>query len=106
MMLIGIHALRRHLTATSDETEQLASRVAGRIWELPEVNAEDIRKILAGTMGDRELEAAMRLLGRDEQLMSSPRRLGNVLEVAGGIASKTKSGITLEHLTKALRVAA
>jgi len=106
MVLVGIHALRRHLIGTDEQTEQLASRVAGRIWELPEIHADDVQKILAGTMSDREVEAAMKLLGRDEQLISSPRRLGNVLEVAGALAHKAKSPLTIEHLTKALKVAA
>ncbi|MGH7339178.1 MAG: AAA family ATPase [Candidatus Rokuibacteriota bacterium] len=105
MLLVGIQALGHHLIATNEETEQLASRVSGRIWKMPDIEAEDLRLILAGTMDERHLEQAMGLLGRDEQLMCSPRRMGNVLEVAGTFAARAKSPITLDHIAKAMKAA-
>ncbi len=107
MLLVGIGALKRHLTGRSEETEQLASRVSGRIWELPEINESDVEKILGATMAERERDAAMRLLREDPQTLASPRRMGNLLEVAGVFARKDNGGaITVEHLRKAMRVAA
>lgn len=106
MVLSGIGSLRRHLVGTSDETEQLASRVSGRIFELPDLNGHDVRSILVAAMGVREAERALGVIERHETIMASARRLGNVLEMASAFAHKAKAGLAIEHVEKALKVAA
>ncbi len=106
MVLSGIGGLRRHLVGTSDETEQLASRVSGRIFELPDLNGEDVHKILVAAMGAREAERAFGLIERHETIMASARRLGNVLEMASAFAHRAKADLSVDHVTKALKVAA
>jgi len=106
LLLVGIHALRRHLVGISEETEQLASRVSGRIWELPEVSERDVEKILRAVMHERDVEAAMAMLHKDPQLLASHRRTGNFLEIAGSFAKKGNGTITLDHLRQAMRIAA
>jgi len=107
MMLVGIPSLKRHLIATNDETEQLASRVSGgRIFEMPDLNEHDVRKILDVAMPAREAERAFALMAHDEQLMSSARRVGNILEMASVYAKKNEGKMLFEHVEKAVRAAA
>lgn len=106
MVLVGIRALRRSLCGVSEELEQLASRVAGRIWELPELNEADLALLLGACMRESDVEAALELLGRDPQVLSSARRACNVLEIAGKVAEKGGGPVTLAHLKAALKLAA
>ncbi len=109
VVLVGIPSLQRHLTSKSEEYEQLASRVAGRVHELPEFSIDDARLMFAAVMPERDVERAIAMLKSDPQMMASGRRLGNLLEDAGKFASKRTGGagaMTLEDLSKAMRLAA
>lgn len=106
LMLCGISSLERRLIAVDDETEQLASRLAGRVFHLPELNAEDVHKILVAGMGKHEADRAFKLIEREPDLMASARRLGNVLEMASAFANRKKAQLAIEHLEKAIQVAA
>lgn len=106
VILVGIPSLARHLTSRSEEYEQLASRVAGRVHELPEFSLDDARLMFEAVMGERDVQQAIALLKGDPQTMSSGRRLGNLLEDAGKFASRRGSHMSLDDLQKALRLAA
>jgi DNA transposition AAA+ family ATPase len=106
IVLCGIPSLARHLTSKSEEYEQLASRVSGRVHELPEFSLDDARLMFEAVMGERDVERAMAMLKSDPQTMSSGRRLGNLLEDAGKFAKKRDGVMGLDDLQKALRLAA
>lgn len=106
IVLCGIPSLARHLSSKSEEYEQLASRVAGRVHELPEFSLDDARLMFDAVMNERDVERAMTMLKSDPQTMSSGRRLGNLLEDAGKFASRRNSTMSLDDLQKALRLAA
>lgn len=106
IVLCGIPSLQRHLTSRSEEYEQLASRVSGRIYELPEFSIDDARLMFEAVMGERDVQQAIAMLKGDPQTMSSGRRLGNLLEDAGKFASRRGSSMSLDDLQKAMRLAA
>lgn len=106
IVLVGIPSLQRHLTSRSEEYEQLASRVSGRIYELPEFSIDDAQLMFEAVMGERDVQQAMAMLKGDPQTMSSGRRLGNLLEDAGKFASRRGATMSLDDLQKALRLAA
>jgi DNA transposition AAA+ family ATPase len=106
IVLVGIPSLARHLSSKSEEYEQLASRVAGRVHELPEFSLDDARLMFEAVMGEKDVERAMALLKGDPQTMSSGRRLGNLLEDAGKFASRRGAAMSLDDVQKALRLAA
>lgn len=106
LLLVGIHALKRHLVGTNEFTEQLAYRVSGRIWELPDVTEQDVEQLLHAVMKEGDVDHAMTLLRRDPQALSSHGRAGNFLEIAGSFAKKAGGLITLDHLKQAMRHAA
>lgn len=106
VVLVGIPSLARHLTSKSEEYEQLASRVAGRVHELPEFSLDDARLMFEAVMNDKDVQQAMAMLKSDPQTMSSGRRLGNLLEDAGKFASRRNSPMSLDDLHKAMRLAA
>lgn len=105
-VLVGIPSLQRHLTSKSEEYEQLASRVAGRVHELPEFSIDDARLMFDAVMPERDVERAIAMLKSDPQTVSSGRRLGNLLEDAGKFASRRGSSMSLDDLQKAMRLAA
>jgi DNA transposition AAA+ family ATPase len=106
VLLVGIGSLRRHLIGSSEETEQIASRVSGRLWEMPDITEDDVRLILGGVLPDPDTDQAMELLKRDPQLLSSARRLGNFIEIAGVLSKKNNGRMTVEHIRQAMRLAA
>ena len=106
IVLCGIPSLARHLSSKSEEYEQLASRVAGRIHELPEFSLDDARLMFEAVMSAGDVDRAMSLLKSDPQTMSSGRRLGNLLEDAGKFASRRGGGMTVDDVQKAVRLAA
>lgn len=106
MVLVGIRALKRHLVGTSEELEQLASRVANRIWEMPEFNESDLELLLSAVMRESDVAPAIELMIKDPQLQSSARRACNALEIAGKLAEKDGGKISLTHLKHALKLAA
>ncbi len=106
VVLVGIPSLQRHLTSKSEEYEQLASRVAGRVHELPEFSLDDARLMFEAVMPERDVERAIALLKSDPQTMASGRRLGNLLEDAGKFAHKRNGAMSLDDLQKAMRLAA
>jgi DNA transposition AAA+ family ATPase len=106
MVLVGIRALKRQLVGTSEELEQLASRVSGRIWELPDFNEADLALLLEAVVRPDDLEAAMDLIKRDPQTQGSARRVCNALEIAGKLAERDGGKIKLAHLRAGLKVAA
>lgn len=106
VVLCGIPSLARHLSSKSEEYEQLASRVAGRIYELPEFSLDDARLMFEAVMSEKDVDRAMTLLKGDPQTMSSGRRLGNLLEDAGKFASRRGAAMSLDDVQKALRLAA
>lgn len=106
MVLVGIRALKRHLIGTSEELEQLASRVSGRIFELPEFNEADLQLFLNVLVTERDRAAALELFSTDPQLEGSARRACNLLEIAGKYATKQGGAITLAHLRQAMKFAA
>jgi|CXWL01.1.fsa_nt_gi DNA transposition AAA+ family ATPase len=106
LLLVGISTLQRYLVGHTPELEQLASRVSGRVWTLPELTREDVRLILSGILEEDLLDEAMRVLAADPQLLSSARRVNNFLEIAGKFATTTNGSITLDHIRKAMKLAA
>lgn len=109
VVLAGIKGLKRLLTGTSEEYEQLASRVSGRIFELPEFNEADLALLLEAIVHPSDHDAVMELLGADPRTAGSPRRACNVLEVAGRLAESDRtsdSKIKVKHLRDAMKVAA
>lgn len=106
IVLVGIPSLARHLSSKSEEYEQLASRVAGRVHELPEFSLDDARLMFEAVMGEKDVDRAIALLKGDPQTMSSGRRLGNLLEDAGKFASRRGTAMSLDDVQKALRLAA
>ena len=106
MVLVGIPSLARHLSSKSEEYEQIASRVAGRVHELPEFGLSDARLMIDAVMPERDVERAMALLKSDPQTLASGRRLGNLLEDAGKFAKRRDGTMTLEDVQKAMRLAA
>ena len=106
MVLVGIRALRRLLTGTSEEYEQIASRVSGRIFELPEIDDTDRALILHEVIHADDLDAVMDVITADPLLGGSARRVCNVLEIAGKFAEKAGGKIRLKHLKDAMKVAA
>jgi DNA transposition AAA+ family ATPase len=107
VVLCGIPSLARHLSSKSEEYEQLASRVAGRVRELPEFSLDDARLLFEAGMRTEDVGPTMALLKDDPQTIQSGRRLGNVLEDAGKFASRRgDSRITIEDVRKALKMAA
>lgn len=106
VVLCGIPSLARHLSSKSEEYEQLASRVAGRVHELPEFSLDDARLMFEAVMESKDVERAMGLLKSDPQTMGSGRRLGNLLEDAGKFASRRGDRMSLNDVEKALRLAA
>jgi len=106
VVLSGITTLRRWLTGTSDELEQLASRVAGRIWELPSFNEQDLTLLLSAVMKTDDVEAGLALFKQDPRLLGSARRIAYALEVAGRSSEKQHgkgSKVTLRHLAEAIK---
>ena len=106
IVLVGIPSLARHLSSKSEEYEQLASRVSGRVHELPEFSLDDARLMFAAVMSAQDVERAMTMLKSDPQTMSSGRRLGNLLEDAGKFAGRRNRAMSLDDLQKAMRLAA
>lgn len=106
IVLVGIPSLARHLSSKSEEYEQLASRVAGRVHELPEFSLADAKLMFDAVMPKQDVERALAMLKSDPQTMSSGRRLGNLLEDAGKFAKKRDGTMSLDDLQKALRLAA
>lgn len=106
IVLVGIPSLQRHLTSRSEEYEQLASRVSGRIYELPEFSLDDAQLMFEAVMSERDVQQAIAMLKGDPQTMSSGRRLGNLLEDAGKFASRRGASMSLDDLQKAMRLAA
>ncbi len=106
IVLCGIPSLQRHLTSRSEEYEQLASRVSGRIYELPEFSLDDAQLMFEAVMSERDVQQAIALLKGDPQTISSGRRLGNLLEDAGKFASRRGASMSLDDLQKAMRLAA
>ena len=106
IVLCGIPSLARHLSSKSEEYEQLASRVAGRVHELPEFSLDDARLMFEAVMSEKDVDRAMGLLKGDPQTMSSGRRLGNLLEDAGKFASRRGDRMSVNDVEKALRLAA
>jgi len=106
IVLFGIRSLKRLLTGVSEESEQMASRVAGRIWDIPEVNDNDLALILGAVMPEEQVQAALEMLGSDPQLLTSPRRLCNVLEISGRIAQKGRASLALKHIQQAMKLSA
>ena len=56
IVLVGIPNLRRHLTPKNEEYEQIASRVAGRIYDLPEFSLDDARLMFEAVMPARDVD--------------------------------------------------
>ncbi len=106
IVLVGIGKLRRYLTGTTEEYEQLASRVGSRLWELPEFTLTDVKLLLGGVMRDQELDKAMDLVKSDPRSISSGRWLGDLLEDAAKFAKKRGGAIALEDVRRAMRLAA
>lgn len=107
MVLVGIPALARHLSSRSEEYEQLASRVASRVYELPEFSSDDARLMLEAGARAEDIEASMSLLSGDPQTVASGRRLGSILEDAGKFAKmRGANRIAFEDIKKAVRLAA
>ncbi|MDP1860252.1 MAG: AAA family ATPase, partial [Gemmatimonadaceae bacterium] len=106
VVLCGIPSLARHLSSKSEEYEQLASRVAGRVHELPEFSLDDARLMFEAVMSEKDVDRAIGLLKGDPQTMSSGRRLGNLLEDAGKFASRRGEMMSVGDVEKALRFAA
>lgn len=106
IVLVGIPSLARHLSSKSEEYEQLASRVAGRVHELPEFSLADAKLMFDAVMPRQDVERAIAMLKSDPQTMSSGRRLGNLLEDAGKFAKRRDGIMSLDDLQKALRLAA
>lgn len=109
MVLGGIKGLERILTGTNEVYEQLASRVSGRIFKLPEFNEADLALLTEVAVSPGDHEAVMALLGDDPRTAGSPRRACNVLEVAGRLAESDRSSdgkIKIKHLRDAMKVAA
>ena len=106
IVLFGIRSLRRMLTGFSEEAEQMASRVSGRIWEIPDVTEDDLDVILAGVMTADQRERVLEVLKKDPQLLSSPRRLCNVLEISGSLAKKQRTPLTVVHVRQAMALSA
>jgi DNA transposition AAA+ family ATPase len=105
VVLVGIPSLARHLSSKSEEYEQIASRVAGRVHELPEFTLDDARLMFEAVM-PKDVERAMAILKSDPLTMSSGRRLGNLLEDAGKFAKRRDGIMSLDDIQKALRLAA
>jgi hypothetical protein len=106
MLLVGINDLKRHLIGTSEKFEQLASRVSGRIYELPPIIEADLVQILRAVLREGDVEPVMKLLRQDPQLLTSVRRMSNFLQIAGILATKDGGKMTLVHVQKALKYAA
>lgn len=106
LVLVGIPSLARHLSSKSEEYEQIASRVAGRVHELPEFSLADAKLMFDAVMPEKDVERALSLLKSDPQTMSSGRRLGNLLEDAGKFAKRRDGTMTLDDIQKAMRLAA
>ncbi|MDT7040836.1 AAA family ATPase [Candidatus Nitronereus thalassa] len=106
IVLFGTRELKRILTAIDERSEQMASRVAGRIWEIPEVDRNDLALILGAVMPEDHVEEALHLLEDDPSTLTSPRRLGNVIEIAGRLAQKHKGALGLTHIRQAMKLSA
>lgn len=106
MLLVGINDLKRHLTGTSEKFEQLASRVSGRIWELPPIIERDLVQILSALLRESDIEPVMKMLRQDPLLLTSVRRMSNFLEIACIYAMKDNGKMTITHVQKALQYAA
>ncbi len=109
VVLVGITTLRRWLTGTNDELEQLASRVSGRIWELPEFTEQDVRLLLEAVMAKPDVDAALSLFKQDPRTLVSARRVAYALETAGRASEKQYgkgSKVHLVHFKAALEKAA
>lgn len=107
IVLFGIQKLKRILTGVDDESEQIASRVAGRIFEVPEVNEQDLALILAAVMPEQQVETAIQMMrDADPQAISTPRRMCNVLEIAGKIAERKNHQLGIKDIQDAMRLSA
>lgn len=107
VVLIGITDMRQGLIVPSGEMEQIASRIASRLWTLPEFNVSDMRLFLHAVMKEHEtdVDQAMAMIEQDPQLTASGRRLGNLLEDAARFAKKRGGSLTLDDLGRALKLA-
>jgi DNA transposition AAA+ family ATPase len=108
LVLIGIGSiLRPKLEHPAPDMEQIASRASGRTWNLPEIDDSDFELMLGGVMREKDIEPALKLMReRDPQLLASPRRMGNLVEIACRIAKKQGTPVTIEHIKQALKYAA
>ena len=107
VLLLGCQSLGRRLAGVSEDTEQLASRLAGRIYSLPPVTEADLALILSAVLGDDDVAAVLDLLRRaDPASIASPRRMGNLIEIAGQIASRKKEPLAERHIAAAVKAAA
>lgn len=106
LVLVGIPSLARHLSSKSEEYEQIASRVAGSVHELPEFSLADAKLMFDAVMPKQDVERALAMLKSDPHTMHSGRRLGNLLEDAGKFAKKRDGTMNLDDLHKAMRLAA
>jgi DNA transposition AAA+ family ATPase len=109
LALIGIGAvLRPKLETPAPDMEQIASRASGRTWKLPEIDESDFELMLGGVMAEQDIEPALKIMReRDPQLLASPRRMGNLVEIACRIAKKSGAPtVMIEHIQKALKYAA
>ena len=105
IVLCGIRSLRRRLLAVSEESEQMSSRLSGRIWDVPAVVEADLSVILSSLMSGEEVELSLDVLRADPAVLTSPRRLCNCLEIAGRMAAKSPKNLNSKHIQSALKVA-
>lgn len=106
MLLVGISELKRHLTGTSEKFEQLASRVSGRITDLPAIMESDLVQILRAVLRESDIEPVMNMLRQDPLLLTSVRRMTNFLKIACIYAMKDGGKMSIIHVQKALKYAA
>jgi DNA transposition AAA+ family ATPase len=106
LVLCGITTLKRYLTGYTDELEQLASRLEGRIWTPPSFGEDDILLLLKACMDEDQVDTALEVLRQDPRAMTNARRLVSALEIAHKSAEKKKSKVTVEFLRRALKDAA
>jgi DNA transposition AAA+ family ATPase len=107
LVLCGISTMRKWLTGHNDEMEQIARRVAGNIWTVPEFGEDDALLMLRATMpNEAQVEAALEFLRQEPRSLSSAGRLAVALRKAVRLAEKKKAHVTVELLKRILKEAA
>lgn len=107
LVLCGISTMRKWLTGHNDELEQIARRVAGNIWNVPDFGEDDAMLMLRATMqNEAQVEEALEFLRQEPRSLSSAGRLAIALRKAVRFAEKKKTKITVELLKRAFKEAA